>query len=57
MPVIIAASNDIDNSVMVAGVNEFVNHQRCGVVMRMNSDALKLVSLDRELYWDMLYLS
>jgi len=49
MPVIIAASNDIDNSMMVAGVNEFGNHQRHGAVMRMNSDALKFVSLEREL--------
>ena len=57
MPVIIAASNNIDNSMMVAGVNELGNHQRHGAVMRMNSDALKFVSLEREPSWDILYLS
>jgi len=44
MPLIIAATNDIDNSVMIAGVNEFQNRHHRGAIMRMNSDGVDFVS-------------
>ena len=44
MPSIIAAINDIDNSVMIAGINEFQNRQHRGAVMKMNSDGVDFVS-------------
>jgi len=39
-----AASNDLDSSVMISSVQEFRNPNRRGATMRMNSDAVKFVS-------------
>jgi len=44
MPIIIAATNDIENSVMIAGINEFQNRYRRGAIMKMNSDGVDFVS-------------
>ena len=44
MPIIILASNDFDNSVMITGVNEFNNGRRRGATMRMNMEGVELVS-------------
>ena len=39
-----AASNDLDNSVMISSVREIRNPNRRGATMRMNSAAVKFVS-------------
>ena len=46
MPIILTASNDLDNSVMITGVNEFNNRRRRGATMRMNKEGVELVSDD-----------
>ena len=38
------ASNNLDDSVMIASVRRFRNPNRRGATMRMNSDAVKFVS-------------
>ena len=44
MPIIISASSDLDNSVMITGVNEFNSRRRRGATMRMNMEGVELVS-------------
>ena len=44
MPIIISASSDFDNSVMITGVNEFNNRRHRGATMRMNKEGVELVS-------------
>ena len=44
MPIITAASDDMDNSVMIASVRNFQSRHRRGAVMRMNSEGVRFVS-------------
>ena len=44
MPIITAAINDVENSVMITGINEFQNRHHRGAIMRMNSDGVIFVS-------------
>lgn len=44
MPIIITASDDMNNSVMITGVRNFQNRNRRGAVMKMNNDGVKFVS-------------
>ena len=44
MPIITAASDDMDNSVMIASVRNFQSRTRRGAVMRMNSEGVRFVS-------------
>ena len=44
MPIITAATDDLDNSMMITGINEFQNLHHRGAIMRMNSDAVNFVS-------------
>jgi len=43
MPVIVTASNNMNDSVMITGIREFQNRNRRGATMRMNSDGVRLV--------------
>ncbi|XP_065895289.1 uncharacterized protein [Dysidea avara] len=43
MPIITAATDDLDNSMMITGINEFQNLHHRGAIMRMNSDAVNFM--------------
>ncbi|XP_065911323.1 uncharacterized protein [Dysidea avara] len=43
MPVIVTASNDMNNSVMITGIREFQNRNRRGATMRMNHDGVRMM--------------
>ena len=54
MPIITAASDDMDNSVMITSVRNFQSRNRRGAVMRMNSEAVNFVSYSYRVYLSVL---
>jgi len=50
MPVIVTASNDMNNSVMITGIREFRNRNRRGATMRMNRDGVRLVRVLKHMH-------